>query len=407
MLQLRAHLRPLLRAASHLRPSSSPLRGGLLLPLSTTSTSSAPFSLEDYLVAACGLAPAEARRASKKAFAEASTRKPLEEQSRSVLHSAYNPDAVLAALSSVGLSRADIAAVVAADPLLLRARAKNIGPRLLALRDRLGLSPHQISRFLLVGCRALRSRDVIPNLEFFISSYGSFEEFQAATRWSTGILTSRLDRVVKPNFELLLQCGLSVRDIAWLSSVVSVGMRVILTLKPERLKEEIQRIEKLGVPRGSQMFKHAVKVITNISKEKVAAKLEFLKRNLGCSEAEVAAAVSKVPYILGLSEQTILGKSQFLINEVGMEPLYILERPHLFTLSLEKRLVPRHLVLKVLRAKGLLNSDMSFYTISLLGEGDFKWKFIDCHRDSVNGLADAYAAACAGDVTSIVQLLRS
>ncbi|KAL6861783.1 hypothetical protein ACP4OV_017483 [Aristida adscensionis] len=407
MLQLRQHLRPLLRAASRPDPVSSPLRRSLL-PLSTTSTSSAPFSLEDYLVSACGLAPAEARRASEKAFAEASKQhgRPFEEQRRSRLRSASNPDAVLAVLSSIGLSRADVAAVVAADPLLLRARAKNIGPRLLALRDRLGLSPHQISRFILASSRSrvLRSRDVIPNLEFFMSFYGSFEKLLEATRWRTSILTSRLEGVIKPNIELLRQCGLSVRDIAWLSSV---GTRMILTLSPERLKETVQHAEKLGVPHSSRMFKYVVRVIADIGVEKIAARLELFKRILGCSETEVAAAVSKIPHVLGLSEQNILRKTQFLINDVGMKPRHILERARLFTLSLEKRLAPRHHVMKVLQAKGLLKNNMSFYTIAFAGERHFKSKYIDCHRDSVNGLADAYAAACAGDVTPEVQLLRS
>uniref|UniRef100_A0A0A9B9U6 Uncharacterized protein n=1 Tax=Arundo donax TaxID=35708 RepID=A0A0A9B9U6_ARUDO len=62
-----------------------------------------------------------------------------------------------------------------------------------------------------------------------------------------------------------------------------------------------------------------------------------------------------------------------------MEPQYIVGRPSLFTLSLEKRLVPRRYVMKVLQAKGLLKSNMSFFSLAIIGEGDFKLKFIDCH----------------------------
>ena len=121
-----------------------------------------------------------------------------------------NPDAVLALLSSAGVSRADIAAVVAADPLILRSCVNKIGPRLLALRDRIGLSAPQISRFLLVGSRKLRSGDVCPNLEFLISSFGSLEPVLAVMKGNKSILEMDLDRRMKPNIAQFRQCGLSV-----------------------------------------------------------------------------------------------------------------------------------------------------------------------------------------------------
>ena len=58
--------------------------------------------------------------------------------------------------------------------------------------------------------------------------------------------------------------------------------------------------------------------------------------------------------------------------------------------------------MKVLQEKGLLNSNKEFVTITTLGEKTFKSKFIDCHKDYVPGLADAYAAAHAGVVPSRV-----
>ena len=112
--------------------------------------------------------------------------------------------------------------------------------------------------------------------------------------------------------------------------------------------------------------------------------------------------MSKIPAILGLSDEILLRKIEFLVNEAAMEPWYIVERSVLFAMSLEKRLVPRHYVMKVLQEKGLLDSNMSFYSVVALGEDTFKSKFIDCHMDSVPGLADAYAAARAGIVTSRV-----
>ena len=83
-----------------------------------------------------------------------------------------------------------------------------------------------------------------------------------------------------------------------------------------------------------------------------------------------------MPAILGLSDEILLRKIEFLVNEAAMEPQYIVERPVLLALSLEKRLVVRHYVMKVLREKGLLDSRTSFYTFAKLGEGAFKLRFL-------------------------------
>lgn len=105
-----------------------------------------------------------------------------------------------------------------------------------------------------------------------------------------------------------------------------------------------------------------------------------------------------MPGTLGLSEKSLLPKIQFLINEVGLEPQDILQRPSLLTYSLEKRLVPRYCVMKILLAKGLTNSN--FCTLATIGEKKFRLMFIDRHKDSVSGLAHAYVTARAGLVPS-------
>ncbi|XP_022680047.1 transcription termination factor MTEF1, chloroplastic-like [Setaria italica] len=121
----------------------------------------------------------------------------------------------------------------------------------------------------------------------------------------------------------------------------------ILSFTLEHLEEVVLRVEELGLTRSSAMFKRAVEALAQTTKEKYTARIEFLKNSLGCTESEVATALSKMPRILEISEQNLLRKIQFLVNEVGLEPQYILERLVLFTYSLEKRLVPRHHVIKV------------------------------------------------------------
>uniref|UniRef100_A0A0A9E1J9 Uncharacterized protein n=1 Tax=Arundo donax TaxID=35708 RepID=A0A0A9E1J9_ARUDO len=81
--------------------------------------------------------------------------------------------------------------------------------------------------------------------------------------------------------------------------------------------------------------------------------------------------VSRRPQILGLSEEQLRRKIEFFVTKVDLEPENILKRPILLTYSLEKRLVPRHCVAKVLEAKGLMKKGAGFCTVVAHGEDDF------------------------------------
>ncbi|BAT06370.1 Os08g0528700 [Oryza sativa Japonica Group] len=179
MLRLQNHLLPLLRASS----SSSPVHLRRLIPSTAAASSSSsvhpnrrlhstaaarstttatPFSMEDYLVDTCGLTAAQALKASKNV---------------SHLKSATKPDAVLAILSGVGLSGADLAAVFAAEPRLLCTKAPSVALRVASLRHRVGLSDPQIASLLLLpgGAKGFHTCDMAPRLEFWIPFLGSFE----------------------------------------------------------------------------------------------------------------------------------------------------------------------------------------------------------------------------------------
>uniref|UniRef100_A0A0D3HJB9 Uncharacterized protein n=1 Tax=Oryza barthii TaxID=65489 RepID=A0A0D3HJB9_9ORYZ len=309
------------------------------------------------------------------------------------LKSSSNPDAELALLSGVGLSRADLAAVVAADPMLLCARPANIALRLHSLRDRVGLSDADIAGFLLAGganaAQAFRGCDIASRLEFWIPFLGSFEMLLKIVRSNYNVLTSDLEKVVKPNIALLQECGLTVCDIA----KMFVSHSRVLTMNPKRMEACMRRTDELGVQRSSRQFKYVLSYVSRITEGKAAAKMRFLSSILGCS----------MDNIRGFSDENLRHKINFMITEVGLEPEDIVERLWVLTFSLEKRMVPRHSVIKILRAMG---KDVVDFSNSLIYSVEkFIARYIDPYKQAAPTLADTYAAACAGKIKKYMQAL--
>ncbi|VAI41397.1 unnamed protein product [Triticum turgidum subsp. durum] len=146
------------------------------------------------------------------------------------------------------------------------------------------------------------------------------------------------------------------------------------------------------------MFRHALQAVAFLSEEKIAAKVEHLKKTFRWSDAEVGIALSKLAPVLTRSNQMLDSKSEFLISEVRFEPAYIAHHPALLTYSLEGRIIPRYYVVKFLKENGLLDHNRSYYTAFIVMEKVFIEKYICPHKEVAPYLAEDYDAACRGEV---------
>ncbi|KAF7087673.1 hypothetical protein CFC21_090837 [Triticum aestivum] len=172
----------------------------------------------------------------------------------------------------------------------------------------------------------------------------------------------------------------------------------MLTANVEQIRAMVASAEGLGVPRGSGMCRRALQSVAFVSEEKIATKMEYLKKTFRWSDAEVGIAVSKGPFVLKRSEDMLKRRSEFLISEVGLEPAYIAHRPCMLTYSLEGRLRPRYYVMRFLKENGLLDHGRHYYSMVLFSEKVFVEKFICPHKEAAPHLAEDYAAACKGEV---------
>uniref|UniRef100_A0ACD5TAW9 Uncharacterized protein n=1 Tax=Avena sativa TaxID=4498 RepID=A0ACD5TAW9_AVESA len=148
------------------------------------------------------------------------------------------------------------------------------------------------------------------------------------------------------------------------------------------------------------MFTHALQAVVCLSEEKIAAQVDNLKKAFGWSDADVRIAISKHPLLLTRSSDILRRRSEFLISEVGLEPAYIAHRPAMICYSLEGRLKPRYYVVKFLKENGLLDRDRSYYYAFQMTEKVFLEKFICPHSEAAPHLAEDYAAACRGELTT-------
>ncbi|KAF7082673.1 hypothetical protein CFC21_086529 [Triticum aestivum] len=337
------------------------------------------FAVEEYLVATCGLTRPQALKASAKL---------------SHLKSPSNPDAVLAILAGLGLSSADVAALVAKDPQFLCAKVERTLAPVVAGLTGLGLSRSDIAHLVSLSRDKFRCRSFVSNLQYFLHLFGSFENLLPALRRGSCFLSADLETVVKPNVAFLRSCGLGDCDIAKLC----MAQLMLLGSNIECVRAMAARAQDIGVPCGSRMFRHALQAVAFLSNEKIAAKVEHLKKMFRWSDVEVRIALSTLPPLLMRSNHMLESKSEFLISKVGFEPAYIAHHPALLTYSLEGRIIPRYYVVKFLKENGLLDHNRSYYSAVIVMEKVFVDKYISPHKEVAPYLAEDYDAACRGEV---------
>ncbi|CAM0871858.1 unnamed protein product [Alopecurus aequalis] len=354
---------PLYRLLSVAAPAISPTPG---------------FAAEEYLVDTCGLTRPQALKAAAKL---------------SRLKSPTNPDAVLAFLAGLGLSTADVAAVVARDPRLLCADVdRTLAPIIVELTG-LGLHRSEIARLVSLACQNFRNKSLVSKLLYYLPIFGSMENILRALKVSSYLLSSDLERVVKPNVAVLRECGLNTCDIA----KMCIHNR-LLTTNVERVRAMVACAEGLGVPRESGMFRHMLHAVAFLSEEKITVKVGYLKKTFRWSDAEVSIAVSKAPILLRKSTKILQRTSRFLFSEVGVEPAFIAHRPVMINYSLEGRLRPRYYVLKFLKENGLLDHYPNYYSAVTRTDKVFLEKYIHPYKETAPHLAEDYADARRGQV---------
>lgn len=91
-----------------------------------------------------------------------------------------------------------------------------------------------------------------------------------------------------------------------------------------------------------------------------------------------------------VSEKKLLQAMDLLVNKMGWPSEMIAKYPVVLSLSLERRLIPRCSVVKVLLSKGLVNENLNLGSVLLPAEKEFLGRFVTGYLEEVPQLWDLY-----------------
>ncbi|KAL4197623.1 hypothetical protein AMTRI_Chr04g189270 [Amborella trichopoda] len=235
----------------------------------------------------------------------------------------------------LGLSKFDLGAVISAYPtIVMYSLNKRLLPNILFLKNY--LDPKGFLKFLKgQGRRTLVSKRLQSNVRFMESQ---------------GIGGSKLRALLLKRTHLF-------------------------EVKSIRLIEITEKVKELGIESHFKMYSHAVGFMSSMSKETWQRKFTFFK-SFGWSEEDIRTAFQKMPVIFCFSEQKLQKTMDYFINELEYDEKYLFFHPRIFCFNLERRLIPRINLLKVLRSRKLLEKDVSLLTICVLTEKAFLERYV-------------------------------
>ncbi|CAL9049829.1 transcription termination factor MTERF15, mitochondrial-like [Musa acuminata AAA Group] len=332
---------------------------------SFSAASGAPQSsfMAEYLVSSCGFDPDEAAKASKLLGR---------------IESRHQPDSVLGFFKSHGFDNAQMKRVLSVNPRwLLLDVEKTLAPKFRALLD-LGFSCSDITHLVSSnnGVISHKSQTILSKIQLWQGLLGSKDLLMKICKRNRWFLGCSIEKTIQPNIEILRDCGITDQKL----SMILRHRPLLITRNAETLKALISRVEGLGVARTSGMFLQTLSVLHCISEKNFKAHLEFFK-GFGWSEDDFVAAFRKAPAIVAYSLKSLQRKMEFLVNETRCAPSYLAPRPRIFSMSLEKRLIPRYRILTGLKSRGVHIGNLQMITYMLYTEKKFLEEFVIRHTE--------------------------
>ncbi|RZC78384.1 hypothetical protein C5167_003589 [Papaver somniferum] len=173
------------------------------------------------------------------------------------------------------------------------------------------------------------------------------------------------------NIELLRNQGVPQSNI----TKFLISQPRALTISTSKFKEIVEEIKDTGFNPYKTTYLLAIQVINGLSKSNRESRMDVYRR-LGWSEEQILKAFRYHPLCMLTSEKKITSVMDYLVNQMGYSSSYIAQYPIIMCYSLEKRIIPRCSVYKILTSKGLVKKKIALSSLLPMPEKSFLEKFV-------------------------------
>ncbi|PPD91749.1 hypothetical protein GOBAR_DD11321 [Gossypium barbadense] len=289
-----------------------------------------PFKIS-YLINTIGLSPQSAFSVSKKLHFETS----------------QQPDTVISFFNNHGFSRTQIRDIVQKWPASLLCNPE---------------------------------KTLLPKLQFFtpkgfqeFTRCGDDQVFLAYKNYSD-VLSRNFQSIVAPNIAILKEYGVPESNIM----VELVVHPRAYAVSPDKFSRTVEQVKKMGFNPSKRRFLTALQAFLQTSKSTWERKFDLLNQ-WGWSNEVVLSAFEKYPRFMMFSEK-ITTIMNFFVHTMGWKSLDMANRPVILSYSLERRIIPRCLVLQALLSKGLIKK-FSVCLVLEYTEKAFLQRFVTPYED--------------------------
>ncbi|KAJ9546269.1 hypothetical protein OSB04_025976 [Centaurea solstitialis] len=306
------------------------------------------------------------------------------------LKSTINSDLVLNIFKTYGLDLPQIRLIVSSVPKILTCKPnKTLEPKIRVFHE-LGLSGSDLVTLLRknpwIFNFGVHTR-IMPGLQLLKSILGNDEKvikFMNKSRWL--YFTNRSMERLSKNVTLLQNFGLLNERITMF--ILTNPEKVMV--ESDLLERKLSYVEeKLGISRELPIFIHALTAVLWCTDSEIERRMQNF-RSFGWSDSDIALLFMIQPYCFKMSEANIRNKLNFYMKDLGYTPSYLISCTSLLTFSMDKRVIPRNMMLKILKEKKLVSSDKpSLITIASYKESRFL-EFLRGFEDDVPCLREIY-----------------
>jgi mTERF domain-containing protein len=229
-------------------------------------------------------------------------------------------------------------------------------------------------------------KNLIPRFHIIRSLVRDAKEVVSVLKhWSWTFYNNSMVNDFVPNIEVLRKLGVPQRFI----SLLVCNFPKVAFTKHSRFVEAVNFVKEMGFDPLKSNFVLALQGIVKMDKETWESKLKIFER-WGWSKDICLLAFQKYPLYMVTSDIKILKIMSFLVNDMGFTPEDIARRPGILNRNLEKTLIPRCLVVKILKSRGLIKSDLLIGTFITISEKTFLARYVTPFQKDLQLLLDVY-----------------